>query len=462
MNFLEKPEVIPLAWIGDGASTDGGSALFNDIADVLGNTAVVEEARVIDGNTNYKQLCKSFEDEGIAAGILGDAPREIMLQLPSPIILWDHRGYRFSLMTWDLITYLRANGMEIYNSFSPDDVNELVVALGCKTYLQKSRILMFGDINSTGALASQWDFDRIRGKFGVEVVPTGNDELVDAAASISDNDARSVLGEWKQNYIDKIVEPSEEDVLETARLYLGYKKLLEEKGANAIANRCVFGFKKGTPPEEQITGGNLIHFPTPCMAEAVLKIEGIACACESDLNVLLTMMIMSYISKQPLGMGNVCVYNQDRFFAKAGVGMTVEDEIEDYHQSLNENLLRFAHCSGMGGITSDIADGKYILRDLFGRGEGVTLWADVRTDQEVTLARLSVGLDEMQLVSGRIIDVTKNEEIAGFKNSAKIAINNTKDFLRNAYSHHYVMASGRYIGKLGRVCDIMNIKQQIL
>jgi len=143
--------------------------------------------------------------------------------------------------------------------------------------LRQSRILVVG---------SEGD-KKIQETFGTEMVGMSFEPLKAAYESINKADAEKQAAEWT-NKARKVVEPSQDEILEGARMYLGMKKLMEDHHAQAITVNCLGGIYSGQLPVAY-----------PCLGFMELNDQGLVGACEADQRSTLTMLLMSYLVKRP-------------------------------------------------------------------------------------------------------------------------------------------------------------------
>ena len=106
-----------------------------------------------------------------------------------------------------------------------------------------------------------------------------------------------------------------------------------------------------------------------------------AAACEGDLNTLLTMMLFSFTSGEPLIMGNIYLFRPEfgrRFPPPQGV------IVEDTKMYLKDNKARLIH----DVIPLSLATSKYKLEDFHNTGRGATAYATLRSDEVATFRTL--------------------------------------------------------------------------
>jgi hypothetical protein len=166
--------------------------------------------------------------------------------------------------------------------------------------------------------------------------------------------ATSEVKELANTYIKnavRMVEPGQEDVVEAAKTYFVFKKLIKEEQADAVMMNCLPGLKY---PHQ--------HVP-PCMGYMSLRDQGIPMGCESDLDATLTMML------------------EQNLFNRPGFQHNPTADTEKNHYFC-------AHCtapSKMNGLEGPSA--PFIMRSHAEAGWGVVPRVLMERDQEVTIAK---------------------------------------------------------------------------
>ena len=86
---------------------------------------------------------------------------------------------------------------------------------------------------------------------------------------------------------EKVVEPSEEEIGKSSRMYVAMRNLLGDHGAQGIAVDCLTLFYAGQMPAY------------PCMGFFQLNNDGLVGACEADLQSTITMLAITYATGRP-------------------------------------------------------------------------------------------------------------------------------------------------------------------
>ena len=240
-------------------------------------------------------------------------------------------------------------------------------ALRVKKYLKESRFLYIGEIPSFSAPNGPWDFYEVEKKLGIRAKHVDMSEFFRVFKSIPDDQAKKVLEGWKNDFAE-IVEPSEEELLDVAKIYLTLRFLCEKEDANAVTINC-----------GRFTEESAFHCKrpiVPCMAFNKLIDEGIMCACEGDITATISALILHAVSGQPVLMGN--------FGYRPGMFEAKEEEVTIEHDI----------------IPLSMASTKYRVRDYHGRKFGVTAYADIKEKQPITLLNVDTSLEKMTVIEG--------------------------------------------------------------
>jgi len=161
----------------------------------------------------------------------------------------------------------------------------------------------------------------------------------------------------------KIVEPSREEIINSARLYLAIKKMMIENRAQAVTSTLCMG--------------NPVN---ACLAFSKLNDLGLVGACEGDMDSTLTMLLFGYA------------------FAKPGF---ITDPLFD----LSRNAVIHAHCVAASKMDGPAGSRHpFTIRTHRDDNAGAAVEVELRVGQEITCAKL-VNLDTMLLSAQKIIEI---------------------------------------------------------
>lgn len=224
----------------------------------------------------------------------------------------------------------------------------------------------------------------------------------------------------------KIVQPSNDDILDAARASVALKRVVEAEKVDAVMMDCLPGLKH---PHQ--------HVP-PCMGFMDLRDQGIPAGCESDLDATLTMMLMQYLFDRPGFQHNP----------------TVETEKNHYF---------CAHCTSASKMNGPDAPGEpYMLMNHAEAGWGCVPRVLFSAEQEVTIAKyLSTRSEsdtaQLLLYSGQLVGCPSVPPTGGCRTNAETTINELDD-VADLKGHHLVMVYGDHAKALRRFCQMYDIE----
>jgi hypothetical protein len=140
--------------------------------------------------------------------------------------------------------------------------------------------------------------------FDVEMIRDEPREILAYYNEIDEADAKMIAEHWMMNAIK--IEPSKKTILNSARLYLAFKKLLMDKKVDIFTPDCGTFLLTGILPAY------------PCLAFFELSNEGIYGICESDMDSTISFLFGLYLTGRP---GFVSNHTLD----------TIKDEITYMH-----------------------------------------------------------------------------------------------------------------------------------
>jgi hypothetical protein len=118
---------------------------------------------------------------------------------------------------------------------------------------------------------------------GATVERVSFDEINAAYKAVDPNEAEEWAGRWMEEAAE-VVEPTREDIVKSAGIYLAMRGLLDERGAQAVTINCLGGFYSGKLPGY------------PCLGYRQLNDDGAACGtCEAQIPDMLAMLVSRYM-----------------------------------------------------------------------------------------------------------------------------------------------------------------------
>jgi hypothetical protein len=321
------------------------------------------------------------------------------------------------MMDSDLVAAFRTRGTNAVLANSEEHAVELVKIFAVPRILDGRQALIFGrPFDSTSVPMGHLNGNSVYGKTGLRIQYRPVEDLMPLLEEVDEAVATKEMERWKSEAV-KVLEPSDKMVLDSARMYLLLRSLVEKEGLAAISIDCLSFSFSGNPP-----------LPLPCLAFTRLRDDGITAPCEADICALLTSMVLQEISRKPAYQCNLSEM--------------------DFQKSTA--VLR--HCvAPLQLMGRDAPPLPYNLRDYHGMGKGATLEVEFPIGIEVTLGLFSKDLESFVLWPGktqsRINDID-NSPIGNVRkycsNQLAVKCRDIDRLHRNLAGCHHVMIAGAY------------------
>jgi hypothetical protein len=305
------------------------------------------------------ELYRVPQDVPATAEALGDPDGFLLFNLTStvgahierlastglPVVLFSQP---YSGHDWSAVPEMRRKGGRII-CLSTSDFNEIPDA--CRLIrtthrMRNSKILYVNKSPLNSDAVAQ-----IRKNLGTEVVHVGPDRVNAAYGQVAEAAARKDADDWVSGAL-RIVEPSQQDIVNSSKLYLALRRLMQEERAQAVTINCLGMFRENQLPAY------------PCLAFCRMNDLGLVGVCEGDMDSTLTQLLFTYAF---------------------GVPGYVSDPVID----TSSNTVIHAHCvsaTRMDGPSA--APAPYIIRSHMEDNKGVSLQVKMRVGQVVTMAKL--------------------------------------------------------------------------
>jgi hypothetical protein len=279
----------------------------------------------------------------------------------------------------------------------------------------------------------QQQMDMVREIFGAEVIRISYDEMFSYYENASEQEAKTVADRWIREAL-RVIEPSRDEIIEAARMYLGVKKAMEEKGALAITIDCYRMWHQ---------------LPAyPCMAFFQLNNEGLVGVCEGDLSSTLAQLMLFYLTKELTGE------------PRPGY---VNDPIVD----LAKNRIIYAHCVAPNRVFGPTGpNNPYMIRSHAESRRGVGVQSILPTGEYLTAVQMHFTGKSPVLIIHRAkalenVDVEEacRTKLAAETNSEKLVKNWNKgvEWIYPA-NWHRVVFYGDWKKELVNLATLMRLK----
>lgn len=332
-----------------------------------------------------------------------------------PLVLYGG-DYTIAPRRLEATGYWKSRGLRVYIALKRDDLKDQFGLLAAKHRIEHTRALLVGSqYSSPYVVTSSPDLKEALQALGVEIRSCESARLREYYEGAEVNQAFSLVKEWKGE-AERIMEPTDQDLMKSARSYLALKCLLQEHGAEAVAIDCL-------PYNEEIQG-------TPCLALLQLNDEGIPAACEGDLTALMTMIFMERLANRPGFMGNIIRANPD------------------------ESFVEINHC--VFPLRMEGYDGRkkpYLLRDYHGRGMGACAASEPEIGIPVTISRFDNHFSEMVFLKGKLVGYGEDY----CRTNLRVKVPDARAFIRQARGNHHILTYGDHTEKIKGLCEEFGI-----
>ena len=282
--------------------------------------------------------------------------------------------------------------------------------------LKETTLGVFGS-PSPWLIGCTTDYRLLEDKFGLTIkhidLLTLYKEHQEVSRSAAEDVAKRIV-----DSVGALKEPSYETLVEATKMYLTTKKIVEKERLDALTVKCF----------------DIIPIVnnTMCLTVSKLIDEGVIAGCEGDINAAVSMIILNYLTNQPVWLANPASVDYER------------------------NTITLAHCTVATSLILDPK--KIVLRSHFESGRGISIQGPVKKGK-VTLIRLGgPRLDKMMILSGEIVDTDMNY---GYmcRTQVEVKLNGSVvNFLDESLGNHLAMVPGDVVERLVEVCDLLQIR----
>lgn len=325
-----------------------------------------------------------------------------------PLIVFSPIGTSF---TGHVAGISRKQGVYVVSSLEWPAVEDGLRMIRAKRLFEETRLLWIH-----GEQRNETVLDRLGTK--VRAIPRNTfNELFDRMPE--NEEVKDVASTFRKR-AKRVIEPTWQDSLNSARVYTAAKRLLADENAGALSMDCL-----------GMVGSKLVPTP-PCGAWTILEDLGITCGCEADLFGAASLMLTSYLLDRP-------GYMNDPVAETA------------------KNLLIASHC--VAGTRIDGFDKKpapYILRDHSESSLGVSVQVLWPENKPVSLVRFQ-NSNELILDTGTVVSNVDTPPAGGCRTSVEIAMDNVED-CRDVLGFHQVVTLGNHRRIVEAFCQLYGIK----
>ena len=320
--------------------------------------------------------------------------KQIFKQVKGPCLLLSsglHNSFAASL---EIASFLRQKGEKAEIIHGDSDyiarrIKELSKIFEVKSRLASTKLGVIGK-PSDWLIASDVDYLKVKDTLGISLIDIEMDELV------KEIDQRHHFAHLKLNDIKNKGFDSK-SIDGALKIYNGFKAIVNKYKLDGITVRC-FDLLE-------------IYKNSGCLGLSLLNDEGIVAGCEGDIPALISMVILCYLTDEPVFMANPSSIDIDK----------------------NEIIL--AHCT----LPLNMTD-KFYLKTHFESGIGVGIKGDIK-EGGATIFKLSGDGKNYFVSGGEIIENLNKESLCRTQIRMKVD-EDIKYFLQNSLGNHHLICRG--------------------
>jgi len=379
--------------------------------------------------------------------ILGQAYQQLaaLQAIDLPILIVTSEFGTLAMWDWEIVEYLRSNGVATIAPYSPEQTQQTIAALAVKRELQETKFLVFQDDPGEGFQASifkrfyWWEEEctqRLMEKFGIEIVKRSFRELGAEAKAIPDVEADEV----GQRFTLPRPGLSDQAYRGAVKLYMALKRYLAEDNAFGAAGiNCL----------------NESHFSetTPCLAWNLLYQEtGLIWGCEADTMSMVTKFMLHKSLRAPIIMTNLYPF-------LLGDAALKHERIDAFPEvgAEPENHILVAHCGYMGVIPESFATEWALKEKVLAIVDDNASAIDARLPTgDITLAKLHPMMDKLTAVAGELKGYAQFPG-SDCLNGGVIKVNDGRRLMESVASHHYLLLVGNHVENIRLIARVFDL-----
>jgi len=366
--------------------------------------------------------------------LVGDAYRRVpeVRALTLPILVLTSEFGTMAMWDWEIVSYLRTEGVETIAPYSLAGAATVCRALVAKRELRGGKFLVYQDRPGEGGFQPSifkrfywWEdecAERMRDVFGLTIVKRSFEELGRRAQELPDDVAREEWERWRERV--PLGDVGERATLSALKLYRAVRDDLDaEGGVLAAGINCLneSGFSD----------------TTPCLAWNLLYQErDLIWGCEGDTVSMLTKLVLHRSLRTPVIMSNLYPFLMGQTALKHE-RIPAFPEVDE-----PDNYVLAAHCGYLGVVPQPFATDWKLRGKVLAIVDDNATAIDARLPVgDLTLAKLDPTLRTLVVIEGRLTGY------AGYPgsdclNGAVIRVPDGHVLMERLPSHHSLLTVG--------------------
>lgn len=353
----------------------------------------------------------------------------------------------------DLIGFYRDIGLEAYMAHDYEEYNRILTNLQVRKAVANTKILILSNTEQTPASVntSTCDLPHLFTQYGIR------NNRIDFRQVMKYYDATPV-DDGIQKEAEALVEGAQKTDVKTEyvcndlRYFHAVRKMMEQYDCNAFTTPCKELCASRIPWEKKFV---------PCLCHSLNKDDRIPSACEEDLAVWMAMMMMMYLTRQSVFMGNpVLVLKGSKTLEQLGMpnlltqpGQTFDHDVLEIHHAVPTRKM-----NGFGE-----PEQKYELAPFTTHGWGTHYHVDMNENegQVVTFGRFNRRGTKMMVAVGHTIGCEFRPvycspavyyDVEGGAREFRQALAN------GGYGHHQAIIYGNHVKELQELGKVVGFE----
>ena len=366
--------------------------------------------------------------------LVGDAYRRVpeVRALTLPILVLTSEFGTMAMWDWEIVSYLRTEGVETIAPYSLAGAATVCRALVAKRELRGGKFLVYQDRPGEGGFQPSifkrfywWEdecAERMHDVFGLTIVKRSFEELGRRAQELPDDVAREEWERWRERV--PLGDVGERATLSALKLYRAVRDDLDaEGGVLAAGINCL--------------NESAFSDTTPCLAWNLLYQErDLIWGCEGDTVSMLTKLVLHRSLRTPVIMSNLYPFLMGQTALKHE-RIPAFPEVDE-----PDNYVLAAHCGYLGVVPQPFATDWKLRGKVLAIVDDNATAIDARLPVgDLTLVKLDATLRTLVVIEGRLTGYTGYPG-SDCLNGAVIRVPDGHVLMERLPSHHSLLTVG--------------------